>query len=211
MRKWEQYILENPEAFYRNKVSDKFGSEFNPDEFIEQIHEGQVYIYGTLYKMKEITFADHYSFVIPEHFEEMSEESKICKYPYVNHPQIIYTDPTTTIDITFTQSNHEVYEHNFERFVYNVLDIIQNSYPNGKINSKGVEMISENQVGYFDFISSAFDKNVYNFMFIFRNNAKAVFATLNCPEKNRDLWKPMAYVVMLSKKEREEAHEKQYI
>lgn len=61
-----------------------------------------------------------------------------------------------------------------------------------------MEEVNSVQIGYFDFIMPALDNKIYNLMFLFRVGENVTMGSINCLQKEMNIWKPIAYGMMES-------------
>jgi len=207
MEREERKILEIEQQLNELALEEQYTLELNQDIVNQQIKEGLLFIHNQLYEMKEINFFDHFSIMIPSYFKEMRSEFIKRKYPNENRPYLVYTNYATTVNLTFSQTMQEVKANQFEKFVYNTVDTIKRVHPESCILSDGIIENSGTEFGYFDFITPAFDNEVYNYFFLFRNNERVLFSNVNCPVKDKGLWRTVAYGMMCSMKDGRETKE----
>lgn len=205
MNEQELRIIKMNHEMQQTSLKEKCEVELDQDDINKQVKSGEVVFLDTALLMKRVPFGDYYTMMIPENFDKMRDEFIKRKYPNEERPQLVYTNPSTQINITFSETPHEVSNSGLETFVYNVLSTIRKAQPTTSIISDGVKQISDSgiNVGYFDFVTPSIDKEIYNFMIIFLHQEKANFITINCPEEMKHIWKPLAYGMMESLQKQE--------
>ena len=202
MNREEKNIIGIQRDVYELAIKEKFRKEFNQNTLNSQIKKGYAFIHNKLYKMQEITFDDHYSFMIPKNFQKMREEFIIRKYPQIFCPKEVYTNYYTTINIALSNIDQEIEEQNFQLFINQIIEELRNIYRKNIMITNGFDNISGNVVGDFDFITTGNDTNIYNHFFFIHTKKNPILLVINCPEDQQDLWRPLAYGIMSSMKEK---------
>lgn len=122
---------------------------------------------------------------LPKNFSILSEELALIKYPDHNCPDIIYTDQTTTVIVSFTQMEMEAGKEkeacaSMERQLREVY---------GEESVRGVETLhaGKMEIPCLISVTPALDAVVYNRMFFIELEGKVCLGACNCLEQ--DDWK----------------------
>lgn len=129
---------------------------------------------------------------MPKAFSIMHPELVELKYPSVHRPNIIYTDETSTINVTFNMTEHDLSESQLEEFQIALMKMLGNSQPTADFLENEILEINGKQFGYIEVITPAFDGHIYNLMFHTSINGKALMGTFNCMEEDMEIWRPVA-------------------
>lgn len=133
---------------------------------------------------------------MPKAFSIMHPDLVALKYPSVHRPNIIYTDESTTINLTFNMTTHDLTESQLEEFQFALMDMLGKAQPTANFLENEIKEIHEKPFGYIEVITPTIDSNVYNLMFSTSINGKALMGTFNCLEEDMDTWRPVAKAIL---------------
>jgi hypothetical protein len=128
---------------------------------------------------------------IPKGFEALSSDLVAFKYPSERRPQIILSDETSTINLTFNHTANPLSEDDLTAFKDFMIETLQKLQPSSKISGDGVNTINGKPIGFFNLISHASDGLLYNLLFFVELEGRALFCNFNCLEEQIDFWKPV--------------------
>lgn len=173
--------------------------EYGDEEFIQLLREGledarnqdirkgSVWVGGdeVLFTEREIMKKKLWMW-LPQDFRLLGQERAERKYPDENGPDIIYTNPQTTVNVTFSpQTLAGGYEKEICIFMERQ---IRESYPGSSI--LGIKTISAGElpIECLEFVVPAMDARIYNQMFFMPLDARLLIGNCNCLEQERDEW-----------------------
>lgn len=135
-------------------------------------------------------------FRMPKLFSIMPQELVELKYPSVHRPNIIYTDESTTVNLTFNMTEHDLKESELEEFQIELMQVLGKSQPTAEFLENKILEINKKQFGYIEVITPSFDGNVYNLMFQTSVDGKALMGSFNCLEEDMGTWRPVAKAML---------------
>lgn len=184
--------------------------KYGDEQFIEMLREGQeearnrdiqkgsVFACGRelLFQEREILKKQMWIW-LPDEFAPLGKELVKVKYPNENRPQIIYTNPETTVNISFSH-RWEKLEAGQEAQVRDAIgQVILNVFPAcGSIGKESVQA-AENEVAWMDFVTPGVDTRIYNLMFFTTLKGRLFMGNCNCLADDQDEWKGL-FVQMLA-------------
>lgn len=161
---------------------------------VQNICEEPIKIGKRYYEFEEKDFFDKkFKMYIPKDFEDMAENIKEIKYPSSNRPQIIKTDETGSINVTFSLIDNDLCEEWIEELKDGMKNIIKKTNPSNVFFTDGVEKVEDKNIGYFEFKSSALDDFIYNLMFLFELEGKTIMGTFCCLYSEHPDWRDIAF------------------
>lgn len=164
-----------------------------------EIQTGLVTLEGEGIEFEEKSLLDNrIKMCLPKNFEVMSPEISSLKYPYERKPKPIFTNETTTKNISFNYTDSDVVEKEIGEFKDSMRLVLERLYPTATWLEDGVEEINGKSLGFFEFISQALDANLYNLMFFAELDGKALLCAVNCIEDEMENWKLVAKGMMSS-------------
>lgn len=124
---------------------------------------------------------------LPKNFSILSKELALIKYPDNNCPDIIYTDPATTVIVSFTQLELKAGEE--QKACASIEWQIRETY--GDTSVRGTETLhaGEMEIPCLISVTPALDAMVYNRMFFLPLDGKVCLGVCNCLEQ--DDWKEL--------------------
>ena len=186
-------IINRKQAEQEEVIEDKSYEE----KIADSTRKVGLIIDGQLIEFVEKTILeDRLKIYLPDFFEIMSAEMAALKYPSARRPELIYTNPDTTINLSFnhtaTKLKTDITEEEMTEFKDYMLEVIQKMQPAAEILSEGVEEINGQQLGYLEFVTPALDTDIYNFNFLVELQGRALICSFNCIAEKMADWKVAA-------------------
>ena len=164
-----------------------------------------MYVGEELLHFREIDLPGNVIVQIPENFSRMEPGLAQRKYPSVNRPQVILSNPRGSVSITF--SIYEILEEDTSS-VADMLDsfkrIIQTAQPSAGFVGRGSQETEGCQRGWLEFKSASLDGGTYNLLTLTRLGRCSVLGMSNCPDSEMLSWRPVLLEVGTTISEKEE-------
>jgi hypothetical protein len=174
---------------------------YENEKIQKEVREGFVTINGEEIEFEEKSLLDGRVMIrIPKGFGVMSPEIASIKYPYEMKPSPIFTNSTTTRNISFNYTDTDVIEKDIGEFKDSMKLVMERVYPMATWLEDGAKEVEGRSIGYFEFISQALDANLYNLMFFAAIDGKVLVGAINCIEDEMRNWVPVAKGIMGSLK-----------
>ncbi len=185
--------------------------KYGDEQFIEMLREGQeearnrdirkgsVFVWEKelLFKEREI-WKDRMWIWLPDDFDILGEEMVKLKYPSENRPQKIYSNPETTVNVSFSHRNEKLAKGQEAEVCNSIGQVIESLYPGCVILGRGEVEIGEGQVAWMDFITPAMDARIYNLMFFTPLKGRLLIGSCNCLEQDMEEWKELFLQMLAS-------------
>lgn len=114
------------------------------------------------------------------------------KYPaYKAKNKIILTNEQTTINFMFDFTEGEIEVDKLELARDQLLELLQKSKPSLIILEKSFIKTEYLDISYFEIVTPALDKDIYNFIYFFALDNKLVMSTFNCFDDEKSWWQPI--------------------
>lgn len=133
---------------------------------------------------------------LPTNFTLMEPEQAALKYPSARRPNLIYTDPSTTVNISFNHTATPLVVKDLEAFKQTMMQTIRKMQSSVRFLNDGVVQSNNQPAGFFEFISPALDSDIYNLACFTPLAGRALLITFNCFEAGRPLWQPIAHGIL---------------
>lgn len=146
------------------------------------------------------TGINHFYSLIPEPFEQMSEDVAKVKYPLESRPNMIYTNETGSINFAFSDTGYELQEKDIEEYLNVLLDTFKEISPTAQILNHHVDEHAGYKIGVIEMITKAVDTNIYNYMWYRVVDERLIISTFNCKEEDMDAWRDVAMYVQQHQK-----------
>lgn len=143
-------------------------------------------------------FEGQLQILLPSDFEIMTAEAVAQKYPMEKKPGLIFCNKSGSVNIAFNHTTMELFDEGIEGFKDLMIETIQKMQPAIRCVEHDVTLIQGRTVGFFSFVSTALDYDIFNFMFFVVLSGRALIATVNCPETEMEDWEPIALGIMNS-------------
>lgn len=135
---------------------------------------------------------------LPKVFGYLSKEHAKLKYPNENRPDIIYTSPDTTINISFFTNRKEALPAGAEQgFRDNMEQIFYVMHPSCSTIEKKTVQSEMSLIAWFDTITPAMDSEIYNLMYFTSFKERLFMGSCNCLRADMDVWKDF-FIQMLA-------------
>lgn len=164
-----------------------------------------MYVGEELLHFQEMGLPGNGTVKIPENFSRMEPGLAQRKYPSVNRPQLILSNPGGTVNITF--NIYEILEEDTSS-VEDMLDsfkrIVQTAQPSVTFAGRGSMETGGCQRGWLEFKSVSLDGRIYNLLSLTRLCRCSVLGMFNCPDQEMVSWRPVFLEVAATIVEKEE-------
>ncbi len=162
----------------------------------KDIKKGSVFAgdYELIFKEREIIKGRLWMWM-PKEFTILNKEMARIKYPNENRPDIIYTNPQTTVNISISYKKDKMMAGQESEVRDSILEVVQSMYPGAIIDADAAES-DESQAAWFDFVTPAIDAQIYNLMFFTSLRGKLLQGSCNCLSQDQNDWKGL-FVQML--------------
>ena len=141
---------------------------------------------------------DRIAMMVPEDYKDLDESSIKIKYPSENRPQKILSDAAGSSNILFSYMDEPMKNDDAQTVRDGILEIMLRVNPGIKLQSTGLEVISDKNVAYIEFSNPTIDSKLYNLMFFMELDGKTLMGSFNCPTKSIKYWKNSAFEMMRS-------------
>lgn len=182
------------------KTDEKILDFINAREAAEKrkdICNGEVKIAGIYYEFeKRDFFDDKFKIYIPSNFEDMDIDARKLKYPSENRPAIIKCNDDGSITFTLNVIDSPLSEDKVSELKDGMKMIIQRTNPANVFYDDGVIEVSEKNIGFFEFKSSAIDDFLYNVMFFLEFQEKTLMGTFGCRYRDYKEWRDVIFEIL---------------
>lgn len=135
--------------------------------------------------------------LVPESFEEMSEEMRRLKYPSERRPPIVFTNYMGSVNIAVKPTEHRVAEANMESARISLERGLKASYPDSEIISRPIEL--DGRLGFFfDFRVPVPDTTVRNWIVGVSVEGRLVMISFNVTRELEPEWMGVAERIVAS-------------
>ncbi|WP_107924724.1 hypothetical protein [Lysinibacillus parviboronicapiens] len=195
----DEEVIEMTKHARQKKRMENIENQLLHTDIVKAIKDGQLMIEDETIAFTEISFyEDQIRMCMPTSFDVMEPELMDIKYPSSRRPDYIYTSESTSINVTMKIMEQQIKAEELEDFTQTMMNILQKTQPTAKMLDIDMEEVNSVQIGYFDFIMPALDNKIYNLMFLFRVGENVTMGSINCLQKEMNIWKPIAYGMMES-------------
>jgi hypothetical protein len=136
---------------------------------------------------------DELRMYLPAEFTPMNPELAVLKYPSVNRPGLIYTDPGTAVNIAFNHTRSTITEQNLDEFKQAMLQTIRKMQEQVRFLADGLQENHGQRAGFIEFISPARDGAIYNLLWFTPLRGRALLISFNCYEADMSQWRPIVH------------------
>ena len=152
--------------------------------------ENKVIIEGLEYTFSSRIINERFEITIPDNFDVMPESHAIKKYPSINRPKLILTNPGSTVDIIFDFDIPA--DGSLEGRIIHHRMVLKRLNPAYVFFSHRILSLESNiAIAYFDFRSQALDVDIYNLWFLFDLPNSGIFGGFSCSIEQRNMWEPL--------------------
>ena len=128
---------------------------------------------------------------LPKNFELMPEELVSIKYPDEDGPEYIYSDESSTVNITFSLEEGEVDSSEVEEIRDITIKEIKRLYPDSPIEDKALLQTEVGTISTFSFQVPLVDDEIYNLMFFMALSEGLLVGGFNCSGYDKKEWQPV--------------------
>jgi len=129
---------------------------------------------------------------LPQNFKKMSPETAALKYPFQRRPDLIYSNESFSVNITFKHSQNPLKETDIDIFKDAMIQILKKTHPTAPWLEDGVKEINGKKIGCVDSLYPFWDIKIYSLMFFTELENKALLCSFNCTEEEMADWRPVA-------------------
>jgi len=134
---------------------------------------------------------------IPKGFVIMSEEMAKRKYSAERRPTLLYTNESGTVSVALNLTSDRATQAQLPACKENLMHTIRHRYMSAGEKFDDMKVVNGRKVGFVEFNTPAVD---YNLIFFTDLDGRLLLCTVNCTEKNTELWQPVAKEIMASLK-----------
>lgn len=157
----------------------------------KDIRKGSVFV-----KEKELLFQERGIFRhkmwmwLPDDFALPDRELVKIKYPGENRPDVIYSNPESTVNVCFSHRQEKMSAGQESQVRDAIGQVICNLYPTAQISDQGsVQTGAGEEAAWMDFVTPAIDTQIYNLMFFTPLTGRLLMGSCNCLASDQDDWK----------------------
>ncbi|GAB2022766.1 hypothetical protein RyT2_18400 [Pseudolactococcus yaeyamensis] len=167
------------------------------DKIVKELPQGFVDLGGERFIFKKI-IAGNVGILIPDEFDLMEQGVKDEKYPYINQADYIFSDVTTTQNISLMPLEAAVSDEEFPQLVSGIFSAIRKVNPHFKIISEEISTPDNSLplISYFDVLIPTLDEEIYTFMGIASLEFEVFLLTITCPKEEYELWRPLCIGIL---------------
>lgn len=201
MREQEQHELAQKEAALQKEQAPTEGAPLEEQSEQQAIDLYQEFITideQEIAVMEQQVLEGKITLRMPKLFSIMSAELASLKYPSERRPTIIYTDESSTINLAFNLTTHDLADAGVTDFQETMIDVLEQAQPAAEWFDTDVITIHDKTVGFIEVITPAIDGDIFNLMFFVSINEQALIGTFNCLEEDIETWRPIARAMMSS-------------
>lgn len=136
------------------------------------------------------------SILIPEGFREMTASEIAIKYPTNNAPNLVYTDESTKINLSFGHTKNPIKESQLSE-LHKVLDA-QNRQISKQLMKSELQEINGQKASVIEMITPALDSDIYNLMYHTSYQGTLLVTSFNLTTDKMDKWQKVASAVIES-------------
>ncbi len=141
---------------------------------------------------KRVIFPDKMTIVLPNEFIVMPMNIAKMKYPAESRPQVIMTDRTGQVNITFSYFNRVITPKQIPGACEMLSKAIRNLNPANEFYEKGTDVIRDTVCSWFEYKGYAIDGQVYNMLFITSIGGFFLQGMFNCRFQDMNEWRDAA-------------------
>ena len=134
---------------------------------------------------------------LPNEFTLLGKELVKMKYPNESRPDLIYTNPETTVNVSFSHKWEKLAAGQEGEVRDQIGEVIQNLYPTCSIMTRESVPAGESEAAWMDFVTPAIDVPIYNLMFFTPLRGRLLMGSCNCLAQDQEDWKEL-FVQMIA-------------
>ncbi|MBM7108046.1 hypothetical protein [Brevibacillus laterosporus] len=136
------------------------------------------------------------SIPMPKAFTPMTPEMAAIKYPSERRPTLIFTNSSGSINVAINHTPTRLTDAEMEEFTAAMVQLLRKTQKLLQWHGDGVKEVNGKPIGYCEFLTPAYNVNLYNFMFFTELDGKALLCTFNCIEDEMEDWRLVARGMM---------------
>ncbi|MDR2088486.1 MAG: hypothetical protein LBP73_03920 [Clostridiales Family XIII bacterium] len=150
-------------------------------------------------------YEDLFSVMLPKSYTDMPEALAKLKYPAENRPAVIKTNDDTTVNFAFAYYAQAFSEDRVESAVKAFLSGMRRANPGAKFfETRFLKTEKQVRFGYFDFMTTAFDADMYQLFAFVPVRGSFLHGIFNAPAELMRTWNPVVLQVMRSIEDRDD-------
>ncbi|MCI8892914.1 MAG: hypothetical protein HFH34_16610 [Eubacterium sp.] len=167
----------------------------------KDIRQGSVFV-----EDQELVFREHEILKeqlwmwMPDTFAPLSRELMRIKYPNENRPDHIWSNPQTTINVSFSHRQEKMEPGEAGEVRGYMGQVIGHLYPSSSILDQDLVKADqhEHEIAWMDFVTPAMDTQIYNLMFFTSLKGRLLMGSCNCLAHEQEEWKGLFIQMILS-------------
>jgi hypothetical protein len=163
------------------------------------LEAGPVLVDGELFQFTRMNiWEDKLSILLPDEFFEMPFALAAVKYPMETRPQLILTNPNTTVNVTFGAADEPITPGELDSWLAEINQIIHRSRPDAQLGEIRTAASGAGRVVWFDSRMGALDEPIYTIHGLMELEGIALYVSFSCPVRVADSWSPLAEAMLKS-------------
>lgn len=174
--------------------------EFN-DEYVIELRKNQMkeeycdiktgfFLDGEVVKFEEqIIYQEKMSIFLPREFITMPKKIAKIKYPSECRPQVIKTNDTGMVNMTFNLFDRNILPQQIKGASNTLKKGIRNMYPANIFFEEKTIKMGDTICSWFDYKSYAMDGAIYNLLYVTSIGGKVLQGTFNCRFEEMNKWR----------------------
>jgi hypothetical protein len=135
---------------------------------------------------------DKVKILTPKELSTMSDEMWTVKYQKRTRPILVLSDEAGEVNLIADMTQQPATENQIASFKDYQIQQLRAKRPDLNLLNDGVKTIYGKKLGYFKFVTQAFDQKVFNYYFFTIVEGKILLFTFNCIEKLQKKWESTA-------------------
>lgn len=149
------------------------------------------------FRMQEL-FDGRIQIMMPSQFTRMDIETAKKKYPSEMRPNLIYTDESGEVNLTFSLFEQYAGSSQIEGTLRRYQELIRKGRQDAEMLSRGSWEIEGTYCGWFDFRNNALDEVLYNLLAVVGLKKYLILGMFNCMYDDRDKWRDIMERILRS-------------
>ncbi|MCM1159599.1 MAG: hypothetical protein NC412_00105 [Roseburia sp.] len=137
----------------------------------------------------QIIYQEKMSILLPEGFITMPKKIAKVKYPSEYRPQVIKTDDTGMVNMTFNLFDRNILPQQIKGATQTIKKGIRNMYPANIFFEEEMFEMGDTVCCWFDYKSHAMDGAIYNLLYVTSIEGKVLQGTFNCRFVKMNVWR----------------------
>ncbi|AKG36443.1 hypothetical protein [Paenibacillus durus] len=193
----DERILHLKHQAQRNSQASVSSPTLSQEQVTLSIAAGSVELFQGTMEFEPLVLAEYgVTTMIPKGFSILPEHIAKVKYPVEARPQYMYSDPAFDTSLGFNYTAQPLKDDQVPEMKDAMIDMIKSVQPSADWISNGVIDVHGQSVGYLSFVGPGLGGRIYTFMYFTALRDQLLLCNFNCNEKERRIWKPLAYGMM---------------